>query len=128
MSAIFSLGAVIGATITMYASVANRVTEIGTLRALGFSRASVLAAFLVEALLLGLVGGVAGLLAASAMQAVSISTVNFQTFAEIAFGFTLTPDIVATSLAFALGMGLTGGFLPAVRAARLKIVDALRAA
>jgi ABC-type antimicrobial peptide transport system permease subunit len=128
ISVIFSIGAIIGAMITMYASVASRTAEIGTLRALGFSRIAILVAFLVEALLLGLVGGVVGLLAASAMQAVSISTVNFQTFAELAFRFTLTPAIVAYSLLFALLMGFVGGFLPAARAARMKIVDALRAA
>jgi ABC-type antimicrobial peptide transport system permease subunit len=128
ISIIFSIGAVIGAAITMYASVASRTAEIGTLRALGFSRAAILVAFLGEALLLGLIGGVAGVVAASAMQALSISTTNFQTFAEIAFSFTLTPGIVAASLVFALAMGFIGGFLPAARAARMKIVDALRAA
>lgn len=128
ISIIFSIGAVIGAAITMYASVASRTSEIGTLRALGFSRGAILVAFLIEALLLGLIGGIAGLIGASAMQALTISTTNFQTFAEIAFSFTLTPGIVAASLAFALGMGFIGGFLPAVRAARMKIVDALRAA
>jgi len=128
ISVIFSIGAVIGAAITMYASVASRTGEIGTLRALGFSRAAILAAFLGEALLLGLLGGVAGLLAASGMQALSISTTNFKTFAEIAFSFTLTPRIVVVSLLFALAMGFVGGFLPAARAARMKIVDALRAA
>jgi ABC-type antimicrobial peptide transport system permease subunit len=128
ISAIFSIGAIIGAMITMYASVASRVAEIGTLRALGFSRGAILAAFLGEALLLGLVGGVAGLVAASFMQTLSISTTNFQTFAELAFSFALTPGIVAASLAFALAMGFVGGFLPAARAARMKIVDALRAA
>jgi putative ABC transport system permease protein len=128
ISIIFSIGAVIGAAITMYASVASRTGEIGTLRALGFSRGAILAAFLGEALLLGLVGGIVGLLAASVMQATSISTTNFQTFAEIAFSFTLTPGIVIASLVFALAMGFIGGFLPAARAARMKIVDALRAA
>jgi ABC-type lipoprotein release transport system permease subunit len=128
ISIIFSIGAVIGAAITMYASVASRTGEIGTLRALGFSRKAVLTAFLLESLLLGLLGGVAGLVAASVMQALSISTTNFQTFAEIAFSFTLTPRIVAASLIFALAMGFVGGFLPAARAARMKIVDALRAA
>ncbi len=128
ISAIFSIGAIIGAMITMYASVASRTSEIGTLRALGFSRTAILAAFLVESLLLGLAGGVAGLAGASTMQALSISTMNFQTFAEIAFSFTLTPAIIAASLAFALAMGFVGGFLPAARAARMKIVDALRAA
>ncbi len=128
ISIIFSIGAVIGAAITMYASVASRTNEIGTLRALGFSRAAILSAFLGEALLLGLIGGIVGLAAASVMQALSISTTNFQTFAEIAFSFTLTPGIVIASLTFALAMGFIGGFLPAARAARMKIVDALRAA
>jgi len=128
ISIIFSIGAIIGAMITMYASVAARVGEIGTLRALGFTRTSILLAFLGESLLLGLVGGVVGLAGASVMQALSISTTNFQTFAEIAFTFTLTPGIVVASLAFALLMGFVGGFLPAARAARLRIVDALRAA
>lgn len=128
ISVIFSIGAIIGAMITMYASVASRTGEIGTLRALGFSRGAILAAFLLEALLLGLVGGVIGLVGAAFMQALPISTTNFQTFSEIAFSFTLTPSIVVTSLAFALLMGFVGGFLPAFRAARLKIVDALRAA
>ncbi len=128
ISVIFSIGAIIGAMITMYASVASRTAEIGTLRALGFTRGSILLAFLVEALLLGFVGGVIGIVAASLMQALSISTVNFQTFAEVAFRFTLTPSIIVASLAFALAMGFVGGFLPAARAARMKIVDALRAA
>ena len=128
ISIIFSIGAVIGAAITMYASVASRTGEIGTLRALGFSRGAILAAFLGEALLLGLLGGVIGLACASFMQALSISTTNFQTFAEIAFSFTLTPGIVVASLIFALAMGFVGGFLPAARAARMKIVDALRSA
>jgi len=128
ISVIFSIGAVIGAMITMYASVASRTAEIGTLRALGFSRGSVLAAFLVEALALGLLGGVLGLLAASFMQVITISTTNFQTFAELAFAFTLTPQIVLASLGFSIAMGFVGGFLPAARAARLSIVDALRAA
>jgi len=128
ISIIFSIGAVIGAMITMYASVASRTGEIGTLRALGFTRASILSAFLLEALALGFVGGVIGLAGASVMQAITISTVNFQTFSELAFSFTLTPAIVAVSLAFAMGMGFIGGFLPAARAARLRIVDAQRAA
>ena len=128
ISIIFSIGAVIGAAITMYASVASRTAEIGTLRALGFSRGAILSAFLGEALLLGLLGGVVGLIGASMMQALSISTTNFQTFAEIAFSFALTPKIVIVSLIFALAMGFVGGFLPAARAARMKIVDALRAA
>jgi putative ABC transport system permease protein len=127
LSVIFSVGAMIGAMITMYAAVATRTGEIGTLRALGFRRTNILATFLLEAVLLGIVGGVAGLLLASLMQFIHISTLNWQSFAELAFTFTLTPQIIATSMAFAVLMGVLGGFLPAVRAARLSIVDALRA-
>jgi ABC-type antimicrobial peptide transport system permease subunit len=128
LSVIFSIGAMIGAMITMYASVANRTGEIGTLRALGFRRASILAAFLAESLLLALVGGIAGLVLASFLQAFTITTMNWQSFSQLAFGFHLTPAIAAWTLAFSLAMGLVGGFLPSVRAARLEIVDALRAA
>jgi ABC-type antimicrobial peptide transport system permease subunit len=127
LSVIFSLGAMIGAAITMYAAVATRTAEIGTLRALGFRRASVLVAFLTESLLLAVVGGLAGLGAASFLTAITISTTNFQSFSELAFSFQLTPRIVVQSLAFALLMGLVGGFLPAIKASRMKIVDALRA-
>jgi putative ABC transport system permease protein len=127
LSVIFSLGAMIGAAITMYASVATRTAEIGTLRALGFARRSILTAFLVESMLLALAGGATGLAGASLLQSVRISTTNFQTFSELAFSFELTPRVVMLSLAFALVMGLAGGVLPAAKAARMRIVDALRA-
>jgi putative ABC transport system permease protein len=127
LSVIFSLGAMIGAAITMYASVATRTAEIGTLRALGFVRRSILTAFLLESMLLALVGGVAGLAAASLLQTVRISTTNFQTFSELAFSFELTPGVMVRALLFALVMGLAGGVLPAAKAARMRIVDALRA-
>jgi putative ABC transport system permease protein len=127
LTIIFSLGAIIGAMITMYSSVANRVFEIGTLRALGFQRRSILGAFLVEALLLGLIGGGAGLFLASFLQLLTVSTLNFQTFSELAFSFSLTFEIALQSLLFSVIMGFVGGVLPAVRASRLKIVDALRA-
>ena len=127
LTIIFSLGAIIGAMITMYAAVANRTVEIGTLRAVGFRRTSILSAFMMEALFLGLIGGLTGIVFAAAMQFVTISTVNFQTFSELAFQLTLTARIVVQSLLFSLIMGLIGGLLPAVRAARMKIVDALRA-
>jgi putative ABC transport system permease protein len=126
LTLIFSLGAIIGAMITMYAAVANRVGEIGTLRALGFRRRSILIAFLMEALLLGLSGGTAGLIFASFMQLVTVSTVNFQTFSELAFRFSLTPGIAVKGVLFALIMGFMGGVLPAVRAAHMNIVEALR--
>jgi len=128
LAVVFSIGAVVGATITMFGAVASRIGEIGTLRALGFRRGAVLAAFLGEALLLSLVGGLFGLLAATLMQAVSVSTTNFATFSELAFQFRLTPWIAVQSMLFALAMGFIGGFIPAWRAARLNIVDCLRAA
>lgn len=127
LSIIFSIGAVIGAMITMYSAVANRTREIGTLRALGFQRGSIMLAFLAESVALAVVGWAAGLGLASVMQFFTISTTNWQSFSELAFSFALTPSIVAQSLAFALAMGIVGGVLPSVRAARLNIVDALRA-
>lgn len=126
ITVIFSFGAMIGAMITMYAAVANRTAEIGTLRALGFQRRSVMAAFLIESLLLGVTGGFVGIGLASLLQAITISTTNFGTFSEIAFGFVLSVRIVAQTLIFALVMGFIGGFLPSFRAARLNIINALR--
>lgn len=125
---IFSIGAVIAAVITMYAAVANRTVEIGTLRALGFRRKSILGAFLIESVLLSLLGGILGLALAALMSFFRISTVNFGTFSELAFGFVLSPEIVVSTLIFALAMGILGGFFPAVRAARLNILSALREA
>lgn len=127
LTIIFSIGAVVGAMITMYAAVANRTAEIGTLRALGFQRGGILLAFLMESLFLGLLGGALGLLCASLLQLITVSTTNFQTFSELAFSFVLTPKIMAQALLFALIMGFLGGILPALRAARMNLVDALRA-
>ncbi len=126
VTVIFSFGATIGATITMYSAVANRTVEIGTMRALGFSRRSILMAFLIESLFLALLGGVIGLGLASFLSFVKISTLNFSSFSEIAFSFSLSPAIIVTSLIFSLVMGFIGGFLPSFRAARLNIVNALR--
>jgi putative ABC transport system permease protein len=128
LTIIFSLGAVIGAMITMYSAVANRIAEIGTLRALGFKRRDILTAFLAESLFLGFLGGLVGLFFASFMQLITISTMNFQTFAELAFSFTLTFEIIYKGMFFSLIMGFVGGLLPALRASRMIIVDALRAA
>jgi putative ABC transport system permease protein len=122
----FSLGAMIGASITMYASVANRQREIGTLRALGFGRASILLCFLAEAVLLALVGGALGALASLAMGSVSFSMINFQSWSEMVFTFRPTPQIMVTSLVAAMAMGVVGGFLPAVRAARVSPLTAMR--
>lgn len=126
LTAIFSLGAIIGAMITMYAAVANRTSEIGTLRVLGFERSNILVAFLLESLLLGFFGGCVGLFLASFLQLLTISTMNFQTFSELAFSFSLTLDIIYKGLLFSLVMGLVGGVLPAFRASRMNIVRALQ--
>jgi len=127
LTVIFSFGAVIGAMITMYSAVAGRVSEIGTLRALGFHRRSIWLAFLAEAVFMGFVSGLVGLLFASFLRNLTFSTMNFQTFSELAFQFTLSPEIAVQSLLFSVMMGLAGGFLPAVRASRMNIVEALRA-
>jgi ABC-type antimicrobial peptide transport system permease subunit len=127
LTIIFSLGAIIGAMITMYSAVATRTSEIGTMRALGFSRVSIMGAFMVEALFLGLIGGCLGLFFASFLEFLTISTMNFQTFSELAFSFTLTFDIAWKGLGFSLVMGFVGGLLPAVRASRMNIIESLRA-
>lgn len=126
LTLIFSLGAVIGSMVTMYSAVANRISEIGTLRALGFRRATILAAFLLESVFLSLVGGCLGLAAASLMNHITVSTLNWATFAELSFRFVLDPSIVVNALIFAVVMGLIGGFFPALRASRMNIVTALR--
>ena len=128
LTIIFSLGAVVGAMITMYAAVANRTGEIGTLRALGFKRRSILLAFIIESLLLSLIGGCIGVFFASFMQLLTISSMNWQTFSELAFSFSLNFSIIYKSLLFSLIMGFIGGVLPAFRASRMNIIDALRAA
>ncbi|MBM4285631.1 MAG: ABC transporter permease [Deltaproteobacteria bacterium] len=127
LTGIFGVGAVLGAMVTMYAQVGNRIGEIGTMRALGFQRRHLLLAFLLEAGLLGLLGWLIGLIPASLLNFFTLSTVNWASFSEITFRFTLTPGIVLKSLGFGLGMGLLGGFLPALKAARLPVLDALRA-
>jgi ABC-type antimicrobial peptide transport system permease subunit len=127
LTILFSLGAMIGAMNTMYSAVANRTNEIGTLRALGYQRRGIMLAFLTESLILGATGGIIGIFFASFMQFITISTVNFQTFSELAFSFILSIEIVAEAIAFALIMGFIGGIMPAIRASRMNIVDALRA-
>ena len=122
----FSFGAMIGAMITMHASVANRQREIGTLRALGFSKMSILGSFLLESIALGLMGGIAGAAGSLAMGFVKFSTMNWATFSEIVFGFEPTAGIIGLALLVAAVMGLLGGFFPAVRAARMSPIEAMR--
>ncbi len=122
----FSVGAVLGAMITMYTAVAARTREIGTLRAIGFRRRAVLVSFVAESVILSLGAGAVGVAAASLMQFASFRTMNWQTFSEMSFRFHLSPAIAVGALLFAIVMGFAGGLLPAVRAARMPIVQATR--
>jgi putative ABC transport system permease protein len=126
VSIFFAAGAMIGAMITMYGAVASRQREIGTLRALGFSRSSVLSSFLFEAVLLAVVGGAVGAAASLLMGFVHFSMVNMSSWSEMVFSFDATPRVLTTALVFACGMGLFGGLLPAVRAARTSPLKAIR--
>jgi len=124
---LMGVGAVFGAVITMYTAVASRTREIATLRALGFGSVPVVVSVLVEAALLSAVGGLLGGLAAwAAFDGYETATMNFQSFSQIAFAFRVTPALLATAMIYALIMGLFGGMLPAIRAARLPVVTALR--
>jgi putative ABC transport system permease protein len=125
---VMGVGAVFGAINTMYAIVASRTREIGTLRALGFSRRAILASFLLESVILAIVGGAVGCLLAFPMNGFSTGTGQTQSFSEIAFDFRITPAIVLTGMAFAVVMGILGGLLPALRGSRLPITQALREA
>jgi putative ABC transport system permease protein len=122
----FSLGAMVGAMITMYGAVSNRRREVGTLRALGFSRPAILLSFLTEALLLALGGGLIGALASLAMGAVKLRMMNFNTWSEVVFSFNPAPSIVLISVLGGGLMGILGGMLPAIRAARTSPVAAMR--
>jgi len=126
VSFFFAVGAMIGAMITMYAAVANRQREIGTLRALGFSQGSVLFSFLLEAVILSIIGGALGLAASMSLTFVHPSLVNFSSWSEVVFSFDPTPKIMAFALLTAGAMGLVGGFFPAIRAARTSPLKAIR--
>jgi putative ABC transport system permease protein len=124
---LMGIGAVFAALNTMYSAVASRTREIATLRALGFGAAPVVASVLFEALLLGLLGGiVGGALAFVGFNGAQASTLNFQSFSQVAFAFTVTPALLLTGLAYAMVLGLVGGLLPALRAARMPVTVGLR--
>ena len=125
---VMGIGAVFGAMNTMYAIVSQRTREIGTLRALGFSRFSVLLSFVMESMLLALVGGIIGCLVAFPMNGFTAGTGQTQSFSELAFAFKITPSIILVGLIFAVLMGFLGGLLPAVRASQMPITKALREA
>ena len=127
IAALMGIGAVFGAILTMYTAVSTRSREIATLRALGFNATSVVVSVLAEALALAAIGGALGGLGAYlAFNGYQTSTINFQTFSQVAFAFAVTPDLLVMGLLYALGMGMLGGLLPAIRAARLPIPAALR--
>jgi putative ABC transport system permease protein len=127
ISFIMAVGAGFAGMNTMYAAVARRTKEIGTLRVLGFSRGSILLAFLLESVSIALIGAAIGILLTLPLNFVSTGTSNFVTFSEIAFNFRVTSDLMISALIFGAVIGLVGSLLPSIRASRFKIVDALRA-
>ncbi len=127
VGALMGLGAVFGAINTMYNAVASRIREIATLRALGFGAIPVVASVLLEALLLGLLGGVIGaLLAYLIFNGFQVATLNWNSFSQVSFGFAVTPELLLTGVVIALLIGFIGGILPGIRAARIPITTALR--
>jgi putative ABC transport system permease protein len=121
-----AVGSGFAATNTMYAAVARRSREIGTLRVLGFSRGSILLSFLGESLLLSLIGGILGCLLVLPLNGITTGLTNFATFSEIAFNFQVTPLIMVAGVGFAMILGALGGFFPARNAAKKEILTALR--
>ncbi|MFQ5738485.1 MAG: ABC transporter permease [Acidobacteriota bacterium] len=125
IAVVMGVGSCFAAMNMMYATIMARFKEIGTLRALGFRRRSILASFVMESAFLAVLGGAIGCLLALPVNGVSTGTTNFVTFSEVLFNFRITPSILFTAMAFSLVVGLLGGFLPAVRAARLRLIEAL---
>jgi putative ABC transport system permease protein len=121
-----SIGAIFAAMNTMYASVGARTREVGTLRVLGFRRRTVLLSFLLEGAFLALIGGVLGVLLALPMNGYSTGTISFETFSETVFQFHITPWLATKGIIFAVFVGLLGSLLPALRAARLPVITALK--
>jgi len=126
VAGIMAIGAVFGALNTMYSAVAERGREIATMRALGFGAAAVVVSFLIEALLIAFVGGAIACVAVLPLNGLTTSTMNFQTFSNLAFAFKITPELLVKGIVFALTMGIIGGLLPAVRAATGPVASALR--
>jgi putative ABC transport system permease protein len=126
VAAVMAIGAVFGALNTMYSAVSERGREIATMRAVGFGAGSVVFSFLVEALLISFIGGVIGALVVLPLNGLTTSTMNFQTFSNLAFAFKITPDLLVKGVIFALVMGVVGGLFPAIRAARMPVATALR--
>lgn len=127
VAGIMGIGAIFGALNTMYSAVAERSREIATLRALGFGAGSVVFSFMVEALLISLVGGLLGCIAVLPLNGLTTGAMNWQTFSHLAFAFRITPFLLGLGIVFALLMGIAGGIFPAIRAARRPVAPALRA-
>jgi len=127
VAVVMGIGAVFGALNTMYSAVAERTREIATMRALGFGAGSIVASFIIEALMISSLGGLLGCLAVLPLNGLTTGAMNFQTFSYLAFAFQVTPDLLLGGIAFALLMGLVGGVPPAIRAARQPVSVALRA-
>jgi ABC-type lipoprotein release transport system permease subunit len=125
---IMAIGAVFGAANTMYSAIGARTREIATLLVLGFTPGAILVSFVFESLIISLLGGVIGCLLALPLNGITTSTTNFQSFSELAFAFRVTPDILLAGLVASAVMGLVGGFLPALKAARQPLAAALRGA
>jgi len=126
VAAIMAIGAVFGALNTMYSAVSERGREIATMRAVGFAGSAVVFSFLIEALLIAFIGGALGCVAVLPLNGLTTSTMNFQTFSNLAFAFKITPQLLAQGVLFALVMGVVGGLLPAIRAAAMPVATALR--
>jgi ABC-type lipoprotein release transport system permease subunit len=126
ITSIMAVGAVFGAINTMYAAIASRAPEIGVLLTLGFRPWSVLVSFLAESAFIAVIGGVLGCLFALPLNGIVTSTTNWSSFSEVAFSFRVTPALLLVGLVFAVAMGIVGGFFPALRAARLQVIQALR--
>lgn len=126
VAAVMAIGAIFGALNTMYSAVAERLREIAVMRALGFRAAAVVVSFLIEALLIAFVGGALGCVAVLPLNGFTTGAMNMQTFSHLAFAFKITPTLMVGGIIFALAMGLVGGLLPAIRAARRPLVQALR--
>jgi ABC-type antimicrobial peptide transport system permease subunit len=127
ISSVMAIGAVFGAVNTMYAAISSRAPEIGMLLTLGFRPRSVLSSFLVESIIISLIGGVIGALLALPINGLVTNTTNWNSFSEIAFAFRVTPGLLLAGIAFSVVMGVLGGFFPARRAAKQQVVEALRA-
>ena len=126
LAIVMSIGAVFSAMNTMYAAVGSRSREIGTLRVLGYKRRDIYASFLIESVLLSLLGGALGCILALPLNGVATGTLSWNSFTEVAFEFRITGELLGQGMLFALIMGVLGGLLPARLAARKPVLDALR--